>query len=111
MVHKWYNIFRDGDQNMTFGEDLDQMAIFMILWRKVIIMLSQSKKICNQNPKSCLFMTNQYISGFKDQENMIIGEVLDQMDICMTLLSKSCQFKTFELNCLKMNEINCYNFN
>ena len=56
-------------------------------------------------------MTNQYISGFKDQENMIIGEVLDQMDICMTLLSKSCQFKTFELNCLKMNEINCYNFN
>ena len=30
-------------------------------------------------------MTNQYISGFKDQENMIIGEVLDQMDICMTL--------------------------
>ena len=105
------NIFRGGDQNMTFGEDLDQMAIFMILWRKVIIMLSQSKKICNPNPKSCLYMTNQCISGFKDQENMNIGEVLDPMDICMTLWSKSCQFKTFELNRLKMYEINCYNFN
>ena len=30
-------------------------------------------------------MTNQFFTDFKDQENMNIGEVLDQMDICMTL--------------------------
>ena len=104
-------MFRGGDQNMTFGEDLDQMAIFMILLRRAIIMLSQSKNMFHQNPKSCLFMTNQWITGFKDQENMNIGEVLDQMDICMTLWSKKLPFSAFELNQLKMYEINCYNFN
>ena len=69
---------------MTFGEDLDLMDTYMILLRKVTIMLSQSHIRLNQ--KSCHFTTsNKSFTDFKDQENMNIGEALDLMDICMTL--------------------------
>ena len=79
MYFQLFQYFRDSDQNMRFGGDLDLMDICMILWEREIKWIL-SKKF--QKFLTCL--PSQSFTDFKDQD-MIFGEDLDQMVTFMIL--------------------------